>query len=72
LAGSETIIIDTRTLVINPEQVEHVREQLNDVLSVVAGETRMAALQTRKQADMLENELEAALKEVQKIKQGLK
>jgi len=69
---SELFVIDVEKLVINPKEIDVLREQV-DVLLNAAGErgsevTQAMQPQNLAQAELLEEQLSAALKEVQKIK----
>jgi hypothetical protein len=74
--GSDVVIIDLRQLVVNPDVIQEVQAELNQVLQAVHDRgielNRTMAPQTLAQAELLENELKAALEEVQKMKGGLK
>ncbi len=74
--GTELVVIDLEKLVTNPEIINEVKAELEEVLKV-AGErgielNKAMAPQTKAQAELLETELKAALEEVQKLKGTLK
>jgi hypothetical protein len=74
--GSRWIVIDPGELAVNPELMKQVRDELNQTLDEVGklgvDVARKQGPQTRAQAEQLESELEAALKEVRELKKTLK
>lgn len=72
---SRFVVIDVEQLVINPDQIDIVREQMDQVLE--AAQARGAEVaenlqpKTLEQAEFLEEQLQAALREVKDIKDKL-
>jgi hypothetical protein len=74
--GTELVVIDLGKLLVNPELINEVRAELDEVLKIASERgvqlTKALAPQTKAQAELLETELKAALEEVQKLKGNLK
>ena len=72
---SELWVVDLKRLLVNPDDIRVVREQLDHVMRAV--ESRGVEIakdmqpQTRQQAEFLEQQLEVALREVQELKNQL-
>jgi hypothetical protein len=66
-------VLDLKRLVVNPSDINMVQEQLEQVLKAVevrgAEVTQDMEVQSLKQAEFLETQLEAALDEVRKQKE---
>ncbi len=75
-ADSGFYLIDLERLVINPDDIKVVQAQLNETLKAVGVRAQRVAKdmapQTLAQAELLEEQLEGALKEVKAIKAELK
>lgn len=74
--NTELFVLDVRELVINPGDIDLVREQFGEFLNVVQarGEevTKAMTPQSVEQIDLVEGELKAALAEVQALRKQLK
>jgi len=74
--GSEILVIDIHDLLINPELVQEVQVELEQVMKAVQERgvalNKAMAPQTKAQAEALEKELEVALEEIKRLKGTLK
>lgn len=72
---SELFLLDIEKLLINPAEIDQVREQVNTLLEAVSSRAKEVQQdmqpKTLAQAELLEQELQEALEEVQQLKERL-